>query len=112
MSEKNNKLEIWTEEQIKQFDSSARRTKASGASTQIGDIKSKYFFVECKEKHTKVNIIVDYKKEWLHLLSQLSINTHKIPIIITENKFGEKFITLDAEDFFKLVYETKGDNNE
>lgn len=93
-------------------DNKARPTRASGASTEIGDIFSKWFFVEAKQKHSKNNVIMDYKKEYIKLLKKLPINTQKELFIIIENKMNEKFIVIEAEAFFRIVKKAYGGNNE
>lgn len=107
MSQKNNSLELWVLEQVKKFDTKASLTKASGAKGGQGDIANDYFVIECKQKRTKDNIIVDYKKEWLKTLHKLPINDLRSVVIVTENKKKEKFVTMNAEDFFELLYEIK-----
>jgi len=101
---KKTKLEQYIAEKLKKIDKRVRPTRASGASTEIGDIYSNYFFVECKEKHTNKNIIMDYNKEYLKLINQMPVNTKKEAFIAIENKSGEKFIVMEAEAFFRLVY--------
>ena len=107
MSEKNNPLELYILEKVKQLDSKAHLTKASGACGSHGDIASKYFIFECKQKLTKDNIIIDYKKEWLKTLNKLPANELRPVIIVTENKQREKFITMSIDDFFALLGERK-----
>lgn len=109
MSDHKNKLELWIAEKLKPIDRNARKTKASGASTEILDIMNKYFFIEAKQKLTKLNVIIDYKKEYLESLNQMPINTDKPLLIITENKVRDKFVTIKAEDFFELMYELYGE---
>ena len=104
MSDYKNKLEEWIAEKLKPIDKYARPTRGSGAGNEIGDISNALFYVECKIKGTKENIIIDYKNEWKKLLDDLPINTTKTPLIATENKEGERFITLKAEDFFEILY--------
>lgn len=103
MSDHKNSLESWIVEQLKPIDPKARRTRGSGCGNEISDISNKYFYIESKIKRTHENIIIQFKEEWQHLIHQLPINTNKIPLIVTENKYGEKFVTLKAEDFFKLI---------
>ncbi len=107
MSEKNNQLELYIVEKLKPLDPNARPTKASGASTELGDVYNTLFFVECKQKHTSNNINVHYKKEYLKLLNETPINTKKPVFVATENNEGKVFITMEAEDFFRLVYKAE-----
>lgn len=109
MSEKNNELEVHMAEGLKQIDKKSRPTRGSGCGNEIGDVSNRYFFVECKQKRTKENIIMDYKEEWLDLASRLPLNTKKIPIVAIENKYGDKFVVMSSEDFFKLAKEAKGE---
>lgn len=109
MSEKNNELEVHMAEGLKQIDKKSRPTRGSGCGNEIGDVSNRYFFVECKQKRTKENIVMDYKEEWLDLASRLPLNTKKIPIVAIENKYGDKFVVMSSEDFFKLAKEAKGE---
>ena len=109
MSDHRNKLERYIVEKLLPIDPYARETRGSGCGNECCDVTNKYFYVECKQKLTKSNIIVDYKKEWLKSLNSMPVNTLKPLIIVTENKEGERFVTLNAEDFFDLVYEAKNE---
>lgn len=109
MSDKKNSLERYVVEKLLPIDPHARPTKGSGSATECCDIHNKYFYIECKIKRTKLNIIVDYKKEWLKSLADMPVNTFKPLLIVTENKQGEKFVTLKVNDFFDLMYELYGE---
>ena len=98
--EKGKQFELWLLSKIKEFDQKARLSRASGASNDIGDIVSSYLFVEAKNWN-KENIIMQ-KKDWKHLINQLPINTQKIPIYVFQNKDKEKFVVLNANDFFRI----------
>jgi len=90
-------------------DKKAKPTKNSGASGSIGDIQSEHFWVECKQSLKRENIILE-RKVWEKHISNLPINTMKIPIAVIENKYKEKFVILEANDFFFLydkIYEKK-----
>ena len=104
---KKNSLEIYMAAKFAEIDPRAKRTPGSGCGNSTGDIANKYCFVECKMKHTHENIIVQFKDEWQHLLNEMPISTDKFPIIAVQNKFGENFVVLQAEDFFKLLAEAK-----
>jgi len=108
---KRNILEIYLEAKFKEVDSSAHRVAGSGCGDrQKSDISNKYCVVEAKIKHTQENIIVKYKDEWIKTLNGMPKGTNKFPIIATENCYGERFITLSAEDFFNLLKEAKDEN--
>ena len=108
MSDKHNSLEDYLVAKFKELDSTAHKVAGSGAGDkQKGDISNKYCCVEAKIKHTQENIIVDWKKEWLKTNDQMPINSKKFPIIVTENKYGCRFVTLTTEEFFKLLRESK-----
>jgi len=109
MSDRKNSLERYIVEKLLPLDPYARPTRGSGCGNENLDVSNKFFYIECKQKLTKDNIIVDYKKEWLKSLNSMPVNTLKPLIIVTENKHGERFVTLSAEDFFELVYEAKDD---
>ena len=111
MSDFNNSLEIYLAEKLKSIDKYARKTRGSGCGSEIADISNSFFYIEAKRKLTKDNIIVDYKKEWLKLLSEMPINTLKIPFMAVENKQRKKFIILDADDFFEICNKAYGEKN-
>ena len=108
MSDSKNPLELYIAEKLKAIDPNARPTKASGASTEIADVFCKYFYVECKQKLSKLNIIMDYRKEYLKLISQISVESLKEIFIAIENKIGERFIVIDSETFFRIVNKAYG----
>lgn len=110
MSDTKNSLESWVVEQLKPIDSFARRSPGSGCGNSIGDVNNKYLWVECKMHHNKENVIVQFKSEWQHLLFRVPESSEKIPIMVIENMYGKKFVTLDAEDFFNLLKEAKCQN--
>ena len=103
MSDKHNKLEEYIVEGLKPIDKYTRKTPGSGCGHSNGDISNGFFYVEAKQKHSKTNIVIDYKNEWLTLNSRIPLNSTKIPIIVTENRHGDKFCTLDLDDFFDLA---------
>ncbi len=107
MSDYKNSLEQYLAEKLKRLDKYARPTRGSGCGNEIGDISNQYFFIEAKQKLTKENVIMDYKKEYKKLLNSLPINTCKTPFIAIENKHRDKFIVINAEDFFDLLYSLK-----
>jgi len=108
MSDVKNILEMYLVAKFKEIDSTAHRVSGSGCTDyQKGDISNKYCAVEAKIKHSHENIIVDYDNEWVKTINQMPMNSKKFPIIATENKYGERFITLSAEDFFKILKEAK-----
>lgn len=107
MSDKVNTLESWVVSHLLEIDPFARRTRGSGCGNEIGDVSNKYCFIECKQKHTQENIIVPFKEVWQHLLFRIPESSQKIPIVVNENMYGNKFVTLQAEDFFELLKEAK-----
>ena len=46
-------FEHYLAEKLKKLDSNARPTKASGGSTELGDIYNKYLMIEAKQRNTK-----------------------------------------------------------
>jgi hypothetical protein len=97
-----NELENLVVSYLLPIDKKARRTKASGGSTEIGDVMSQYFFTECK-KWDKENVIID-QKIWQHLLNQLPINSDKTPILVQSSNNRKIFVSLEIKDFFSLLY--------
>lgn len=88
---------------LKQIDPECRITRGSGNHTEIADIYSNLFYIECKEKLTKENIIMDYKKEYLKLANKIPINSLKEMFIVIKNKMGEKFVVIKWESFFRIL---------
>jgi hypothetical protein len=65
------------------------------------DIACNFAYVECKKRNTKDFTIKE--DVWLHLNNNLPINTKKFCFLVNENKNGRRLITLDVEDFFRLL---------
>ncbi|MFH0806066.1 MAG: hypothetical protein V1901_04275 [Patescibacteria group bacterium] len=100
--EKGKKLEYIVADYLSLIDKYARPTKASGASTESGDVINRHFLIECKNWNKK-NIII--KSEiWNKLLSELPINTTRIPILIQKNNQDNIMVSLNIKDFFEIVY--------
>lgn len=98
------KLEKYIAQKLRKIgDTNARITRGSGNHTEIGDVSSDWFYVECKEKNNKKNIIMDYDKDYLKLINKIPVNSFKEVFVVIENKYGEKFICLEAETFFRIV---------
>jgi len=76
-------------------------TKASGASTQLGDILCSKFIIECKKRNTK-DITVK-EDVWEKLLSELPMGSIRIPLYILENKNKKRWVVLDLKDFFRIL---------
>lgn len=94
-----NSLEDYLAGKIQVVDKYARRTKASGASTELGDTYNKYFITSCKKRNTES--ITVKKKEWDKLLSEIPIGSKKIPIYVLENKSKDRFIVMNLDTFFQ-----------
>lgn len=92
-------------EKLKPLDEYARPTRASGASTEIADVQNELFFIECKATDKKS--ITIQQKVWYKLIASLPIDTEKIPLYILENKDKDRFVVLDCEDFFNIIYQLK-----
>ena len=107
MSDTNNSLEEYIARELNKIDEIARRSKASGASTEIGDIYSKDWYFECKIKHNHSNIIADREKEIIDLKNKVPCSTKKEMAFAYENKFGERYVLLEGETFFRLLKKIK-----
>ena len=94
-----NKLEEIDVSYIKTFDSRARRTKNSGGSTELEDVLSTLFMVQCKVDNSHNNIIIK-KQDWDKLFKALPIDSRRIPIFVNKQKDGLITITLKIEDYF------------
>ena len=97
------KLENYVLAKVKEIDPQARLSRGSGCGNDYSDITSNFAFIECKKRNT-----VDFTiKEdvWLHLNNNLPINTSKYCFMVHENINGKRLITLDLEDFFRIIEE-------
>ena len=104
MSQKDNKLELYIAEQLvdRGLDKEARPTKASGASTELGDVSNKLLMVECKMQMTKKHLTVN-SDTFLENEGLLPYNSKKIALMALENKILGKVIVLRANDFFDIL---------
>jgi Holliday junction resolvase len=82
-------------------DTTIRPSKASGASTELGDIRNSFLLVECKKRNTKSVTINN--KVWNHLLTQLPINSKRVPLLVLENKEGKQWAVMDLNDLQLLL---------
>ena len=98
-------LEILVADRLSEVlnDITIKPTKASGASTQLGDILNKDFIIECKKRNTK-NITIN-ENVWDKLLAELPIDSLRIPLYILENKNKKRWVVLDFNDFCTLIKE-------
>jgi hypothetical protein len=102
--EKGNKLEDWVVEQLKNLgDIFARRSRMSGGRWDTGDVVSDIVYAQCKKAN--VEHITISRKEWQKLENQIPVHmaTVKPMIYVNENKYEEKFVTMEANDFFRLL---------
>lgn len=104
---KGKKLEEIVAEKLKELgDKYARPTKASGASTEIGDVYSDWFYVEAKERKNLKNAVI-LKDAWEKLLKDIPIHKahEKPPLYIVQNKSNDIFVCMLINDFIKLLKE-------
>lgn len=95
------KLQWYVARQLSELGIEARPTKASGASTELGDVLNKVFLVECKQRNTK-NITINIKV-WEKLQSELPINSCRKTMLALENKDKKRFIVMEADSFFNML---------
>jgi len=103
MSQPNNELENYLAAKMQEIDPTARKTRGSGSHGEIGDVQSKDFYIEAKIKGTKINIIMDYHKEFIKLQNQLPLNTLKEMFVVIQNKLGKRFVVIESEAFFRIL---------
>ena len=103
MSQKNNPLELYIVEKLKEIGIDARVTKGSGCGNELLDVSNEIFYVECRQDHNSKNFIIRRKEDWLDSIKKLPINSHKELLIVKENGFGEKMIAIEAEAFFRIL---------
>ena len=101
MSQKNNPLELYICEKLNEIGIPARPTRGSGSGNEIADISNDRFYIECKIRATESGIHLN-RKVWNKLCAEVA-NNMKTPFYATENSYGERFIILNAEDFFRLI---------
>lgn len=97
-----NKLENYVAGKLIPIDKYARKTRASGGSTELGDVQNRHFYVECKARSTK-NITIK-NDVWDKLCAEMPVGSNKIPIYALENVYNHKWIVLDMDTFFQLMY--------
>lgn len=99
-------LEEYILAKVKEIDPQARLSRGSGCGNDYADITCNFAFIEAKKRNTKDFTIKE--DVWNHLNYNLPINTKKICFMVHENKNGKRLVTLDVEDFFKLLAEREG----
>ena len=82
-------------------DTDIRPSKASGASTELGDIRNSFLLVECKKRNTESVTINN--KVWNHLIAQLPINSKRVPLLVLENQDNKRWAVMDLEDLKRLL---------
>lgn len=82
-------------------DPSIKPTKASGASTQLGDILCQQFLIECKQR--TISSITIKEEVWNKLCGELPLGSIRIPLYILENKNKKRWAVLDLEDFLRIL---------
>lgn len=100
------KLESFISGMFECVDPKSRPTVGSGSKLEIGDVVSKYFYVEAKVRNTKD--ITLKKKVWDKLCSEIPIGSQKIPLYILENISKDRFVVLDIKDFTRMIGELYG----
>jgi len=85
-------------------DKFARPTVGSGNGNESGDVFLSPKFpwrVECKQRNTKdITVRID---TWNKNKASIPFNSHILPMLVLENKTGQKFVVLDADDFFNIL---------
>jgi Holliday junction resolvase len=103
-----NELEEIIANKIRVIDPKCRKSRASGATYDIGDISNQYFYIECKLRNKK-NLIIS-KQVWQHLVNQIPINSSKLPILVQQNDENKIFVTMLLDDWFNLMKKLKENN--
>lgn len=110
---KNDKWFLFQElicEKFRSIAPNARSTKASGASTEKGDIKNiPGIHGECKD-YSKDSV---YQEKWMQkVIEEVPLHAKKIPVLFTRNKDGKMRAHLDVDDFINLYIENHNLKNE
>ena len=95
------KLEQYVLSKVKEIDPQARIY----TNCKQKDIMCNFAFGECKKRNTKDFTIKE--DVWLHLNNNLPINTKKFCFMVHENVNGKKLVTLDFDEFFRILYDKK-----
>lgn len=95
------KLEEYILSKVKEIDPKARLSRGSGCGNDYADITSNFAFIEAKKRNTKDFTIKE--SVWLHLNNNLPISTNKICFMVHENINNKRLVTLDLDDFFRLL---------
>jgi Holliday junction resolvase len=103
--EKGTKLEDLVVAYFSEIYPNVRRTKASGAKNEKGDIAtgSLRFKVECKQRNTE-NCIIN-RKVWNKLCGELNTYHNDTPLLVLGNKYDEIFCVLDIKDLIRILKE-------
>lgn len=98
------KFEDLIVQHFKEFDPFIRRTKASGASNEKGDIKTNLnLHIECKD-YNKKSV---YNENWMQkCIEEVPLHSKKLPILITRNKEDKIRVHMDFQDFLILFKES------
>ena len=91
-------LEEYVLAKVKEIDSQARIY----SNCKQKDIACSFAFGECKKRNTKDFTIKE--DVWNHLNNNLPINTKKFCFMVHENVNGKRLVTLDLEEFFRLLH--------
>lgn len=108
-NDKGKELEIFVAEKLQEIfqeSPAIRPTKASSGgshNTEVGDILSKKFYVECKNNQNNWF----RKRIWQKLLNSLPFGSLKIPLYIIEDEIEGKLIMLTFTDFCRILGEIK-----
>ena len=100
------KLETYVSAILEDIDPKARPTIGSGSKTEISDVLSKHFYIECKKRNTKD--ITLKKQVWDKLCAEIPVGSQKIPLYILENISKDRFVVLDIKDFIRMIGELHG----
>ena len=78
-------------------------TKASGGSTEKGDLKNiPGLHIECKDYNTDSV----YQEKWMQkVIEEVPFHSDKLPVLFTKNKNEKIRVHLNADDFIKLYQE-------
>lgn len=98
------KFEEYIVGRLEEIDPNIRRTKASGGSTEKGDINTNCgLHIEAKQRNTK-SVTIDYKV-WQKVCEEISLHVIKTPLLALENKDKKRWAVLDLDTFFDIYIE-------
>ena len=95
-----NKLEEYIVGCFKAISRNAIRSSTSGGKGQKTDVITDDYIIECKVRNTGDFTIK--RKTWYKTCAGV-VSNRKTPLYIIENKFQDRLVVMDVNDFFRII---------